>query len=234
MRVFVVVCVKCILCFLRSCLSLRSSSSMALWLLRSHASSLLNLPLSVHDPTHHKQTQTHARQSQQQQGEQSGAASAIPRALLIMSGHEVQDSFPRYHGLTDYEWYAMRHACEAGDLHELVHVLGNKGADFCARAEGRVTLRVLTCIACAKLNKRIVSYLVTKRNVPLNTIPEDELALDMGNPDRLKQNRKMTPFQATFYRNNEDFALFLLSLRPGNGSYPMTVLTKIRMAGRWI
>ena len=101
-----------------------------------------------------------------------------------------------------------------GDLQGLVYALGLKDSDFWTGAEGRKVLRILASITGQTNQKRIASYLILKRHVPLNTVPADELALDKDRPDRQHHNRNMTPLLASTCALKEDFALFVLSLRP--------------------
>ena len=58
------------------------------------------------------------------------------------------------------------------------------------------------------------SHLVLERNVPINLVPEDELALDMIDPNQRHYNLNATPLLTSILCYREDLALLLLSLRP--------------------
>lgn len=70
----------------------------------------------------------------------------------------------------------MRGACVLGDLPESVGVLDKKDAGFWSGTVGRMVLRLMACMATTFAHRSLVSYLVLERNVPINSIPEDELA----------------------------------------------------------
>ena len=118
------------------------------------------------------------------------------------------------HGLTPDEWALMNAAAQEGDLEMLSEAVGRKNDGFWAQAEGRKALRFVATLACTQKRRRIVSHLVLKHNVPLNSVMVDELALDKGYPRRQKNNEGMKPLFASILSENEDHALFVLSLRP--------------------
>ena len=102
-----------------------------------------------------------------------------------------------------------------GDLRALVAALGKKGATFWGSTKGRKILRLLACVACLTKRKRVLSYLITKRGVPINSVPEDELALDYKDPERQQYNQRLTPLLITIFRGQESFALYMVALQPG-------------------
>jgi len=110
------------------------------------------------------------------------------------------------HGLTPGEWALMNAAAQEGDLEMLLEALGRKNDGFWAQAEGRKALRFVAALACTQKRRRIVSHLVLKHNVPLNSVMADELALDKGYPRRQQNNKGMTPLFASILSKNEDHA----------------------------
>lgn len=126
---------------------------------------------------------------------------------------DLHDQSPP-HGLEPDEWNLMNAAAQEGDLEMLLEAMGKKNDGFWAQAEGRKALRFVATLACTQKRRRVVSYLVLKHTVPLNTAPADELVLDKGYPRRQQNNGGMRPLLASILSKNEDYALFVLSLRP--------------------
>lgn len=85
--------------------------------------------------------------------------------------------------------------------------------------KGRNALRLMACLGGIKQHKSVVSYLVLNHNVPFNSAPPGELALDAKVRHRESYNRNtpgiiQPPLLTSILAGDEDFALFVLLLRP--------------------
>lgn len=118
------------------------------------------------------------------------------------------------HDLTVGEMNAIQEACIAGDVPRLELALSIRGEDYWTGAKGRKVLRLVACLACVCGHKSCVFYLVLQRNVSFNLVPEDELALDVSDPNQQLYKMNSTPLLTSILSHREDFALFVLSLRP--------------------
>ena len=116
--------------------------------------------------------------------------------------------------VTDDELGAMIDASMAENLPGLERELGKRDAGFWTGATGRLVLRLLACQATGMGRKRAASYFITKRGVPINFVPEDELALAKKCPDVQHNHRNLTPLLISTISGYDEMPLHVLSLQP--------------------
>jgi hypothetical protein len=138
-----------------------------------------------------------------------GDKQIYPEAL-----HEALINF-HSHGLVADSWQRAEYLCLNGKWDLVEYALSMKDANYWKGVNGRKALRLMASVACVNKHKHIASRLILDHNVPLNTIPADELALvKQDDPKLLYHNSNATPFLTCILAGNEDFALYLLSLKP--------------------